>query len=163
MKSFLNFSAFLAIAVGIAMVIGGGWAVSFTHQNIVRENIVTPTDASFPSTPVRGPFTLHAQANVIRKHTLESTDGQTYAEMSRTVPQVDGEGKPVFDEEGKQVMVPNTARDIWVTATTFTTALNLAIITYAFSSLIILLGLILIWTGFVFRSIAKTSQTRYYS
>jgi hypothetical protein len=47
------------------------------------------------------------------------------------------------------------ARDIWITATTLTTALNLGILTYVFSGLIILLGGISIWTGVVFRALAR--------
>jgi hypothetical protein len=52
-------------------------------------------------------------------------------------------------------MVSNDARTIWITATALTTALNLGIVTYVFSSLIILLGLISIWTGITFRAVRK--------
>lgn len=126
-------SAVLAIGAGLIMVGGGLWAVMFTHQNVAQENIVTPKDASIPETPVRGPLTLKSQADVIRKHTLASTDGKTYAEMSRE------------DEN----------RSMWITATTLTTALHLGIITYLFSGLIVLFGLISIWTGMVFAALSK--------
>lgn len=133
MKNILRTSAILAIVVGIIMVFGGAWAVMFTYQNVAKENIVTPEDASIPNTPVRGPFTLHSQAEVIRKHILERTGGQSYAEMSRD----------------------DTRRDMWITATTLTTALHLGIITYLFSGLIILFGLVSLWTGFVFWGLSK--------
>jgi len=133
MKKLLIVSAVLAIGVGLVMVLGGGWAVMFTYQNVAAENIVTPEDAAIPNVPVRGPLTLKAQADVIREHALKSTGGKTYAEMSR-------------EDEG---------RDIWITATTLTAALNLGIITYLFSGLVILFGLISIWTGLVFWSLAK--------
>lgn len=137
------------------MVFGGGWAVMFTYQNIARENIVTPADASIPNTPVRGPFTLKVQADVIRKHTLLSTKGQTYAQMPQKIAQLDANNNPVLDADGKPVMVPNEARNIWVTATTLTTALHLGVITYLFSGLIVLFGLVSVWTGIVFGALSK--------
>jgi hypothetical protein len=133
MNKLLKFSSILAVVAGIVLVIGGVWGICFTYTNIVREKIVTPADAAIPEQPVRGPFTLKAQADIIRHHTLDTTGGKTYAEMSRQDP----------------------ARDIWITATTLTTALNLGILTYVFSGLIILLGGISIWTGVVFRALAR--------
>lgn len=122
----------------------------FTYKNITAENIVTPADATVPNKPVAGPLTLRAQSEVIRKHTLASTGGKTYAEMPRQIEKIDANGRPVLDSSGKPVMVPNTARDIWITATTLTTALNLGVLTYVFSALVILFGLISVWTGGVF-------------
>lgn len=134
MKKLLTTSSVLAITVGIIMVAGGLWATYFTYKNVSQEQIVTPDDASIPNTPVRGPLTLKSQADIIRKHTLESTGGKTYAQMSRQ------------DEN----------RSMWITATSLNTALHLGIVTYLFSGLIILFGLISIWTGFVFRALSKT-------
>lgn len=133
MKRLLNASAFLAIIAGIVLVVAGLWGISFTYQNVAREKIVTPEDSSMPNTPLRGPVSLKAQADIIREHTLKVTGGKTYAEMSR-------------DDKN---------RDLWVTATTLITALHLGIITYVFSGLIVLLGLISIWTGFVFRALRR--------
>ena len=117
-------ASWLAIIAGVVMIIGGGWATVFTYQTVAREHITTPPDATIPNTPVLGPFTLHSQADAIRKHVLDTTGGRTYAEMSR-------------DED----------RSIWITATTLITALHLGIITYLFAGLIILGGLITAWTG----------------
>lgn len=135
MKKLLKVSSCLAILVGVLMIIGGVWAICFTYQNVQQEKIVTPNDASIPNAPVLGPFTLKSQADIIRKHVLETTKGLTYAEMERT----------------------DTNRSLWITATTLTTALHLAIITYVFSGLIILFGLISFWTGIIFYVQSKSS------
>jgi len=155
MKKLLVTSSVLAVLAGLILVAGGAWGVYFTYQNIVQENIVTPADASIPEKPVLGPLTLKAQADVIRKHTLGSTGGKTFAEMPRQIPKLDESGAPILDLEGKPVMVPNTARDMWITATTLITALNLGILTYVFSILVIVFGLISIWTGIVFYALSK--------
>jgi|SRR6185369_3771792 len=155
MKKLLNVSSWLAILAGIVMVIGGIWGILFVYNNVARENIKTPSDASIPGVPVRGPLTLKAQADIIREHVLKTTGGKTFSEMPSKVPKLDENGNPVLDEKGAAVMVSNDARTIWVTATTLITALNLGIITYVFSGLILLIGLISIWTGIVFCSLAK--------
>lgn len=136
MKKLLKISSLLAIVVGIVMVGAGAWAIYFTYKNVTQEKIVTPADASIPNTPVRGPLTLKAQADIIRHHVLETTKGLTYSEMSRT------------DEN----------RPLWVTATTLTTAINLGIITYVFSGLVLLFGCISIWTGIIFYAFSKRSK-----
>src|SRR4051812_34611435 len=133
MKTLLRFSSLLAIITGIIMIVAGLWAICFTYKNVTQEKIVTPPDASIPNAPVAGPFTLKAQADIIRHHVLGMTAGLTYAEMPRTAEN----------------------RDLWVTATTLTTALNLGIITYVFSGLIVLFGAISIWTGIIFFFLAR--------
>ncbi len=138
------------------MVLAGAWGIFFTYQNIAREQIVTPADASIPNTPVRGPLTLWSQADIIRQHVLHTTEGKTYSEMPQKVQKQDQEGNLIYDENtGEPVMVPNDARALWITATSLTTALNLGIVTYVFSGLIAFLGLISIWTGITFRALIK--------
>ncbi len=158
MKKLLIISSIFAITAGILLLIGGVWGIMFTYKSIAQEKIVTPSDASIPEKPVRGPFTLKAQADIIRKHTLKSTGGKTFAEMPRQIPKLDENGQQVLDIDGKPVMTANTARDMWITATTLTTALNLGILTYVFSGLIILFGCISIWTGIVFCALSRRSR-----
>ena len=133
MKTLLRASSFAAITAGVILVVGGAWATAFTYKNIAQENITTTQDASIPNAPVRGPLTLKSEADVIRKHTLEQTGNTVYADMDR-------------DDERKE---------LWLTATTLTTALHLGVITYLFSGLIILFGAISIWTGVVFYALSK--------
>jgi len=155
MKKLLTVSSVLAIVAGIVMVVGGVWGISFTYKNVAQENITTPADASIPGVLVRGPLTLKSQADIIRTHTLKTTGGKTYSEMPRQIAKLDSTGNPILGEDGKAVMVPNTARDMWITATTLITALNLGIVTYAFSGLVLLFGLISIWTGIVFSALGR--------
>lgn len=138
------------------MIVGGTWGIVFTYKNVVREQITTPSDASIPNSPVRGPFTLKSQADVIRDHVLETTGGKTYSQMPQKVAKKDQNGTPVMDEKGQPVLVSNDARTIWITATALMTALHLAIITYVFSGLSIFLGLVSIWTGITFQILRRS-------
>jgi purine-cytosine permease-like protein len=153
-KMFLLF-AIAAFAVGVAGVAFGAWGIFYTYSNTVSEHIITPDDAAIPGKPVRGPLTLKVQADTIRKHTLRMTGGKTFAEMPRMVPKTDESGQPVLDENGNPVMVPNEARDIWITATTLITALRLGIMAYMLGAFVVLFGLISLATGFAFLAIRK--------
>ena len=155
MKKMFLVSSFLAIIVGLVLVGSGIWGIAFTYKNVVRENIMTPDDASIPSVPARGPFTLKAQADIIREHTLKMTDNETFAEMPRQIPKLDVEGNPILDEDSKPAMTENTARDIWITATTLITALNLGIFAYAFFAVVFLLGLFSIWVSVIFYALSR--------
>lgn len=133
MKNLLKISSVLAIIVGVVMLGGGLWGIVFTYKNIEREKIVTPADARISEKPVLGPFTLKAQADIIREHALKITGGKTYAEMPRD----------------------DINRPLWITATTLTTALHLGILTYVFSGLILLFGCVSIWTGIIFKILSR--------
>ena len=159
MKKLLIASSILAVLAGIVLVAGGIWGIYFTYKNVSEEKIVTPKDSAVPERPVRGPLTIKAQADIIREHTLRITDGKTFSEMPRQIPKLDDNGKSILDAEGNPVMVANTARDIWITATTLITALHLGVLTYIFSGMILLFGLISIWTGVVFYALSRERQS----
>ena len=152
-NSILTVSAVIAIVIGVGAIGTGIFGMSYTYSKAVEEKITTPGDAAIPDTPVRGPFTMLAQADVIRKHTYSATDGQVYSEMPRFIESLDDEGNPVLDENGDPVMVPNKARDIWITSTSLQTVLQFGALAYALSAFALLYGLTSIATGVVFLSL----------
>lgn len=158
MTKILRIASIAYAGTGAALVLAGIGGAALTWRSVARERIVTPEDAAIPGTPVRGPLTLMAQAGVIRKHVLEMTGGRTYAEMPRQVPRLDQSGAPVLDSSGAPVLVPNEAREIWVTATALTAALDLAVLAYALSALSVVLGLVLLGTGLLVRQARKERQ-----
>ena len=116
---------------------------------------MTPDDAVIPETPVRGPFTMWAQADIITHHQLENTGGLYYAEMDREVPQLDENGAAVLDENGEAVMVPNEARASSINATALTTVLGLGIVSYALAAFALTVGSTLTVVGYTFLKIRK--------
>lgn len=75
-----------SIALGVLLVLGGIGTWVIVTDTLSAQNITTPEDACLPNEQVDGPFTAYCQAKIIEKHTLESTGGQTYAELDREDP-----------------------------------------------------------------------------
>lgn len=145
----------LSLVVGLGSFFGGVAGAVYTWNQAEVQNVVTPDDAAIPETPVRGPFTMWAQADIITQHQLENTEGLYYAEMPRQVPEVDEAGNPVIGEDGEPVMVPNAARASWINATTLTTALSVGIVAYALAAFAMVVGITLVVSGMTFLSLRK--------
>jgi hypothetical protein len=72
-----------SVVLGVLLIVGGiaTWAV--VSSTLADQRITTPDDACLPEREVRGPFTAYCQAQIIDEHTLETTEGLTYAELDR--------------------------------------------------------------------------------
>jgi len=82
-----RFAGIVGIIVGALMVVGGIAAWIGVTVQLSEENITVAEDAAFlQGAPVTDPLTAWAQAEVIQKHTLELTGGQTYAELDQDDP-----------------------------------------------------------------------------
>lgn len=94
-----------------------------------------------------------AFAKVMREHTLESTQGLAYAQMGRfqSAAKPDDpkgtsdEAAAAKDPEGQPIS--NGARNIWVTETALTTALNMSYMAEQLSIFGIVVGVALLLTG----------------
>jgi hypothetical protein len=108
------------IGAGVYMVSEGVSAKNVVKDTLVAEQITTAEDAAIPGVLVSNAATAQAQADVIQAHTLENTEGQTYAQMDREDPR----------------------RDLYVKAVTLRTALNTAVMGFKVADLVIGVGLI---------------------
>ena len=80
-------TAIASIILGALMVVGGIGTWFLVSSTLADQNITVSGDAAFAAgEPVDGPISAYAQAEVIEKHALEATDGQTYAELDREDP-----------------------------------------------------------------------------
>jgi hypothetical protein len=90
-------------------------------------------------------------AEYMRIHALEATGGQTYAQMPRYAT-ADGKGTndaaQALTRNGQPVS--NAARDIWVTETALTTALNTSYFAQSVALFAIVMGAALLLTGIGF-------------
>ncbi len=89
-------------------------------------------------------------ASYIRIHALEATGGRTYSQMGQYLT---ASGKETSDKAlaGKDPKtgqpLPNGARNVWVTATALTTALNTSYFAESVSLFAIVMGIALFLTG----------------
>ena len=116
------------VGAGAYMVIEGRNAKDEVRNAIVAENIITTEDASIPNVQVNSAATARAQADIIEEHYLDITGGLTYSELDRDDP----------------------LRETAFTAANLRTSLNLAVMGFEVSNLVIGLGAFMIVIGATF-------------
>ena len=170
MKKWLGVGGIAAGVVLIAFGIGA-IAMSIDGRNTVRDSLAaqnitaTPDAAELtngalqPGQSIDTGAEARDFATVMEHHALEATSGQHYAEMGRFL---DANGKPTSDE-AKAAKDPKTGqpvenglRNLWVTETALTTALNMSYMAEQLSlfGLVVGVALLLSGIGFVILAIA---------
>ncbi len=159
----------LLILLGTASVIVGAKGKGEVRDEIKAENIVgTPDmspdlieatqgqeipDCDVADEPIETGDDARCFADYIRVHALEDTGGKTYAELPRFL---DEQGNPTEDEAAAAIdpesgePQENPIRDIWVSGTAFTTALNTSYFAeqVALFGIVVGIAMILIGIGF---------------
>ena len=165
----------ILILFGIGSIGAGIWGIHYTRDQLKNEQIVgssdmTPsairaetqqaglTNVDLPTCSVAGEKVDTGKeakcfASYMRIHTLEATGGQVYSEMARFL---DANGKPTNDEAqaakdpATGAAVQNHARDIWVTYTALSTALNTSYFAETVGVFGIIMGVALLLVGIGF-------------
>ena len=149
--------SYAGIAASIVLILFGAGSIYMgvdgrdrVRDDLAREQIVGTEDSTIPGQKVDTGSEAQAFAAVMRKHTLEATGGQTYAQMGRFL---DDNGKPTSDE-AKAAKDPKTGqpvenglRNMWVTSTALSTALNTAYFAESVATFAIVMGVALLLTG----------------
>jgi hypothetical protein len=173
MKRFFAYGGIAAsvimVAFGIGAITVGALGINDVRDNLSQEQIYFGDAAKDPTVP-KGLSNEHVTtgaearefAKMMRGHALEATSGKTYAEMGRFVAKpgtpanlTDGQGGTndptyaVVDPKTKQP-TSNPARNIWVTETALTTALNTAFFAERVAWFSIVMGIALFLTGIGF-------------
>ena len=146
-------ASIILIAFGAGSLYMGFDGRDRVQSDLAREQIVGTPDSTIPGQKVDTGKEAKAFAAVMRKHTLEATGGQTYAQMGRFL---DEQGNPTSDEAaaakdpktGKPV--ENGLRNMWVTSTALSTALNTAYFAESVATFAIVMGVALLLTGIGF-------------
>src|SRR3954471_5112782 len=141
------------IAFGLGALYMGIDGRAMVRSDLGREQIVGTPDSTIPGQKVDTGSEAKAFAAVMRKHTLEATGGQTYAQMGRFL---DANGKPTNDEQAAAIdpktkqPVENGLRNMWVNETALTTALNTAYFAESVATFAIVMGIALLLAGIGF-------------
>jgi hypothetical protein len=163
MKKLFGYGGIAASVILVAFGIGA-MAIGVTGLNTVRDEIsaqkITAGDDAAeltngrlqPGQAITNGSEARAFADIMEFHTLEATEGKRYAEMGRFVTP---DGKDTSDEalaaktpEGRPV--ENGLRNMWVTETALTTALNTAFFAERVAFFSIVMGAALLLTGIGF-------------
>ena len=173
-------SAAILIAFGVAVIALGANGRSTVNSSLKNEAIVgtpdmTPalikteaakaglTGVTFPSCSVAGDSVTSGDqarcfAQYMRIHTLMATGGKTYAQMPRYAT-ADGKGTNDATKAlvSKGQPVDNPARNLWVTETALSTALNVSYMATQISlfGLIVGIALLLSGVGFIVLALGK--------
>lgn len=113
------------VGAGAFMISEGNAAKQDVKEALLAERIITANDAAIPGVPVVDVATAQAQSDIIFTHLMNQTGGRTYGELERTDP----------------------LRNTYVTAVTLRTALNLAIMGFKVSDLVMGIGAFMIVMG----------------
>jgi hypothetical protein len=165
-KRFWEIGGFIAGAVlilfGIGAIALGANAYTTTRDAIKDEGITFGTTddpavqqhaSQWAGEQVTTGDQARAFAKVMREHTLESTGGLTYAQMGRFQSAAkpgdpagtNDETAAAQDDNGQPVA--NGARNIWVTETALTTALNMSYMAERLAVFGLVVGVALLLTG----------------
>ena len=173
-------AAVILLAIGIVALVLAFQSRSTVNNNLAAEKIVgtpdmtptaiaaeakkaglNPANLPIPTQSVAGQaITTGAKARVfaeyMRIHTLEATGGREYSQMGRYLT---ASGKETNDpaqaaKDANGQPKANAARDIWVTYTALTTALNQAYFGTQVALLTIVIGVALIIAGIGFGILA---------
>ena len=146
-------ASLILIAFGIGATVVGLDGRDRVRTELARENIVGTPDSAIAGQRVDTGAEAQAFAKVMRRHTLEATGGLTYAEMPRFIGK---DGQPTADEQAAAIdertgkPVENGLRNMWVTETALTTALNTAYFAEQVALFSIVMGVALLLTGIGF-------------
>jgi hypothetical protein len=146
----------ILIAFGIGSMFTGLNGRSEVRDTLKAERIVGTPDMNkqIANKPVDSGAKAKLFAEGIRKHTLEATNGQVYSQMGRYLT---ASGKPTNDEKAAAISkdtgkpVENAARNIWVTETALSTALNTSFFAESVATFATVMGfaMLLIGIGFL--------------
>jgi hypothetical protein len=149
----------ILVAFGIGAIAIGVNGYNTVRDEITAQKIVAGDDAAELTNGALQPgqeITTGAEArhfaDIMEHHTLDATGGKRYAEMGRFMTPDGGdtsdEALAAKDENGRPV--PNGLRDMWVTETALTTALNTSFFAERVAYFSIVMGVALLLTGIGF-------------
>jgi len=152
--------SFAGIAASIVLIAFGAGSIYMgvdgrdrVRDDLAREMIVGTEDSKIAGQKVDTGAEAQEFAAVIRKHTLEATGGQTYAQMGRFL---DENGNATSDEAAAAKdpktgePVENGLRNMWINSTALSTALNTAYFAESVATFAIVMGVALLLTGIGF-------------
>lgn len=149
----LKFAGVVSLIMGILFTITGGVVWGLVTSQLAAEKITVSSDAPFAAgSPVQGPISAYAQAEVINKHALAGSEGMTYAELGAAATAAKNAGDTAkADELTKQRTTAMNGS--FLRASLFTSVLSYGVCLFAIG-----VGVTMIITGWAFTRVAGSAQ-----
>jgi hypothetical protein len=152
-------ASLVLVAFGIGAIGLGAWGLNEVRDSIAEQKITATPDAAEitggdlqPGQAIKTGADAANFAEVMEFHALESTEGRRYAEMGRFLTpsgeETSDEAAAAKTPDGRPV--ENGLRNLWVTETALTTALNTAFFAERVAVFSIVMGAALLLTGIGF-------------
>jgi hypothetical protein len=159
----------MLVAFGVAAIYMGATGRNEVRDAIAEQRITATPDAAEitdgklePGQAIKTGAQAKAFADVMEFHALESTEGQRYAEMGRFLTpsgeQTSDEAEAAKTPDGRPV--ENGLRNLWVTETALTTALNMSYMAEQLALFGIVVGVALLLSGVGFIILAVGGALR---
>jgi hypothetical protein len=163
MKKWLGYGGIIAsvilVAFGAGAIVIGATGLNEVRDEIAAQQITATPDAAeitdgrlAPGEAIKTGADAKAFADIMEFHALEATEGRHYAEMGRFLTpsgkETSDEAKAAKTPDGRPV--ENGLRNLWVTETALTTALNTAFFAERVAIFSIVMGVALLLTGIGF-------------
>jgi hypothetical protein len=157
------------VAFGVAAIFMGVNGRNEVRDAIAEQNITATPDAATltggdlaPGQAIKTGAQAKAFAQVMEHHALESTEGKRYAEMGRFLTpsgqETNDEAAAAKTPDGRPV--ENGLRNLWVTETALTTALNMSYMAEQTALFGIVVGIALLLSGIGFVILAVGGALR---
>lgn len=183
-KKSVSIVAILSFVAGAVLIVAGGVVWGMISSQLKAEEITISADADMlAGKKVAGPFTAFAQAEVINKHALAGSEGQTYAQLGAKVSELKAAAKAADATKSEDIAAAVDKLDI-ATLTQLnaapevitnteaaakaqgqrTTVMNgsflraslfTSVVAYGVSALVMGLGVMMLAFGFAFNRIAS--------
>ena len=129
----------IVLVLAGALLVVGGVTTWFTVQSSLADERITVSEDSprFAGDPVDGPLAAYQEAQMIEQHYLESTEGQTYAELDREDP----------------------LRQTAMTASFLRASLFTSVVAFGVAAMATGLGVVLVLIGIALASLARRTTT----
>jgi hypothetical protein len=124
----------VSVVVGVILILAGIGTWIVVSNTLAEQNITVSDDADcLAGDDVDGPYSAYCQAQVIQKHTLESTGGLTYAELDREDP----------------------LREVAMNSAFLQSSLFTSVVAFGVAGMAVLMGLVFILIGLGMRDVGQ--------
>ena len=129
----LRVLSLLVMIAGVLLIAAGAITWFVVADQLGDEHIVVSDDADhFAGSDVQDPLTAYAQANTIKKHALEASDGKTYAQLAQDDP----------------------VRQTVMTASFLRASLFTSVVSFGVALFAVVMGVLMIIIGYVLRRLS---------